>query len=89
MGRGARLPENTIYVDRGCEVAPACLACPLPRCKYDEPSVARVPHWVRRRQERIIALRDRGMTAREIARTVGVSLRTVYRTRKATYDASG
>lgn len=36
MGRGARLPEHTVYVDTGCEVAPWCLECPLPRCKYED-----------------------------------------------------
>ncbi len=26
---------RTSYQDRGCEVAPACLRCPLAECKYD------------------------------------------------------
>ena len=24
-----------LTVDTGCDVAPACLACPLPKCRYD------------------------------------------------------
>jgi hypothetical protein len=28
-------PENIEWHDTGCEIAPSCLACPLPECKYD------------------------------------------------------
>lgn len=28
------LPEHHDYQDTGCDVAPRCLACPLPDCKY-------------------------------------------------------
>src|SRR3990172_7300945 len=36
------LPDHARYPDTGCELARACIACPLPRCQYDE------PHSVRR-----------------------------------------
>ncbi|GIT13834.1 MAG: hypothetical protein CM1200mP35_06540 [Chloroflexota bacterium] len=26
------------YEDTGCEVSQACLNCPLPQCKYDDPA---------------------------------------------------
>lgn len=33
------LPENkedrTDHPDKGCSLAPRCLECPLPRCRYD------------------------------------------------------
>jgi hypothetical protein len=29
--------DNYNHTDTGCELHPACLSCPLPRCKYDDP----------------------------------------------------
>jgi hypothetical protein len=48
------LPEQMHYVDTGCEVAMSCLACPLPRCKFDDPA------WYQayRRQGRDIEVLD-------------------------------
>lgn len=88
MGRGARLPEQTVYVDTGCEVAPRCLECPLPRCKYEEPG-GRVPAHIRERQRRINLLYDEGWSPRAIAAREGVSVRSVHRARKAAYDRGG
>ena len=31
------LEEEPYYPDAGCEVSPACLSCPLSRCKHDDP----------------------------------------------------
>ncbi len=31
------LRHYSIPPDRGCEVAPKCLECPLPQCKHDDP----------------------------------------------------
>ena len=73
------LPEHHTYTDEGCEVSPACLRCPLPQCKHDEPG------WYRREQraERdrtMLRLRSReGMTVAQLARRFGVSKRTVFR----------
>lgn len=32
---------SDIYADHGCSVAPSCLNCPLPVCKYDAPRANR------------------------------------------------
>lgn len=29
--------SDYIYEDRGCEVAPKCIQCPLGRCRFEEP----------------------------------------------------
>ncbi len=29
--------KGRIPADRGCEVSPKCIDCPLPTCKYDNP----------------------------------------------------
>lgn len=73
------LPELYPFRDDGCDVAPACLQCPLPRCKYDDPG------WYQRelrgqRDQRILeARRAEGLTVPQLSRRFGVSQRTVFR----------
>lgn len=72
------LPENATYRDTGCEVASSCLRCPLPMCKYDDPT------WGRRndlaaRDDEIVKLHEVGISVQKIALQLGVSTRTVYR----------
>lgn len=74
-----RLPEMMAFRDTGCDVHPACLTCPLPQCRYDEPG------W-RQREERlerdaeIARMRARhGLSVEELAARFGVSTRTVHR----------
>lgn len=79
-------PEFLNYVDKGCEVAPACLACPLPQCRYDGPASDRfAAAMLRRNAERdadILASRAAGERPRHIAERLGVSRRTVFRVLK-------
>lgn len=67
------LPEHTIYRDEGCELAPACLDCWLPRCK-DEPYDVRPAQG-----DGVLALAQAGVKVNEIARVFGLSRRTVFR----------
>lgn len=68
------LPEHTTYRDTGCTYAPACLDCPLDRCRYEpQPS----------RQQRIVELRRGGMSVPLVAQALGVSRRTVFRLTRA------
>ena len=77
--RADTLPEHHTYTDDGCEVSPACLRCPLPQCKHDEPG------WYlrERRAERdrtMSRLRSReGLSVGQLADRFGVSKRTVFR----------
>ncbi len=72
-------PEYVEYRDEGCEIAPACLSCPLPQCKLDEPQAWR--NGLRRvRDQEILRLRrDNGKSVAEIARRFSVSTRTIHR----------
>jgi hypothetical protein len=76
--RSDTLPENTRYVDDGCEVSPSCLNCPLPRCKYDEPGWTDVENR-QQRDDEIFELRKKGVPVRDLARRFRVSTRTVHR----------
>jgi transposase-like protein len=76
--RSDALPENTQYVDTGCDVHPSCLTCPLVRCRYDEPGGTR-RLLSEGRDRSIVALRRSGHGVEEIASRFGVSRRTVFR----------
>ena len=72
------LPENTVYRDTGCDLAPSCLECPLALCKYDDPKGARRDRNVMRDTE-ILRLFAQGLKISTIALKVHISDRTVYR----------
>lgn len=90
-GRGRRrvpvmdflhLPETTSYRDSGCSLHPACLTCPLPRCRYDIPDLDRRTMLIEKmaaRRARMALLRAQGSTPSLIAREVGISERSVFR----------
>jgi len=67
------------YQDRGCNLHPSCLACPLARCQYDEPAYQRASARQNERERKVRALIDDGLTPNEIADHLGISIRTVYR----------
>ena len=78
-GRADQYPEHLVgsgnYRDTGCSLAPSCLACPLPACRYDVPQ-----NWEKQeRNVRIVARREAGATVTTIVAEFGVSLRTVAR----------
>jgi len=35
------MPEGLTYQDTGCDLAPSCLNCPFPSCRYDFPGTKR------------------------------------------------
>ncbi len=69
-------PAHIVYRDHGCHLHPACLTCPLERCRHDSgahPCTLR--NEARNRQ--IVELRRQGLAVREIAERVGHSKRRV------------
>ncbi len=76
--RSDALPEFTRYRDNGCDVSPTCLACPLPRCRYEEPGGLRAL-LNKTRDEQIVGQRASGVPVAELAARFGVSRRTVFR----------
>ena len=79
VARKDSLPERVNYADAGCELAPSCLACPLPRCQYDEPGSVRT--WLLDARDREIALlrRRHRVPIRALVRTYGLTRRHVFR----------
>ena len=73
------LPEHIHYRDRGCDVHSSCLACPLPRCRYDEPGGARALFNLTRDREILHLRRRQGLPIAMLAQRYGVSRRTVFR----------
>ena len=71
------LPENRRYVDDGCEVAPSCLNCPLPICRYDDEGGARAIRN-RDRDRRIRDSYQDGGTVDELAERFGISRRRIF-----------
>lgn len=72
------LPEFFTYRDEGCDVAPACLRCPLKQCKYDDPA-ARQRELAQARHEPVLLLLSQGVPARLVAEQTGMGIRTVHR----------
>lgn len=77
------LPEHMSYRDEGCELAPRCLDCPLPRCKYDEPGGARRLVTERRDEALVETWRRERPPIHELARRYGISRRSVFRILRA------
>jgi hypothetical protein len=77
------LPEYTDYADRGCDLYPSCLNCPLPRCRYEEAGGA--PAILRGgRDASILRLaREEGVDVARLADMFGLSRRTIFRVLRA------
>lgn len=73
------LPEHTEYRDNGCELAASCLACPLPRCKYDEAVCSRKLAAGPRDREIVLLRRKYAAPITLLASTYGLSRRTIFR----------
>ncbi|MEX0749434.1 MAG: hypothetical protein WD359_01380 [Dehalococcoidia bacterium] len=73
------LPEDAVYRDTGCDLAPSCLNCPLPRCKYDVPRSARRLGNCARDREIAVLRRKYDAPIAAIAVTFAISRRQVFR----------
>ena len=71
------------YRDTGCNLAPKCLSCPLPRCQFDQVALPAHQTQIMRSASRAATIRkmyeERAMTRKEIAAELSVTERTVFR----------
>jgi len=72
------IPDDLNWKDTGCELYQSCLHCPREHCIEDEPR-GRQKVRLSRRSLNMIALKEQGKSAREIAGIFEVSIRTVQR----------
>lgn len=75
------------HEDIGCEVAPTCLHCPLPRCKFDD--IAWYNKYRRMAQDLHMAaiIHDEGLSVAEAAARFAITRRTVFRVLNRCRDA--
>jgi len=73
------LPDYFDYCDEGCDLFPSCLKCPLPRCRYDEQAGGRRAATRLRDGELLRQRKAHGKSVAELARSFGVSKRTIQR----------
>ncbi len=85
--RPAKADGDWVYADTGCHLYPSCLACPRPRCIFDEPLVPASRRPKPARNAEILRLAGEGKSRQAIAALVGVSKRTVDRIRADARDA--
>ena len=83
------LPEYTDYNDKGCDLFPSCLACPLPRCRYEEPGGAAALMRSGRDASIIQMSEERAMSVDALARMFGLSRRTIFRVLRASRTPEG
>ena len=76
---GAVEDTGIMQADTGCEIAPACLDCPLPRCKDELGNGIGDARRQVATLERVSIIRREGITAAVAAERYGVSIRTVFR----------
>ena len=72
-------PRGGIYQDTGCEVAGACLQCPLSRCKFDDMEwfikYRRMAHDLRM----AAVIHGEGLSIAQAAQRFSITPRTVFR----------
>lgn len=86
MTRPDRIPNNEYveWQDRGCNLHPSCLRCPLAVCQFDAPRAKGRPTQA----GTIAELRARGMRPMEIADVLGLNKRSVFRALAATRESA-
>ena len=83
-GRGDHLPEDTLYIDRGCgDDCTRSLECPYPRCRFDEPPVSSRQKLLMRDRAIVRARVKEGLTIAAIAVRFSVGPRTIFRVLQA------
>ena len=66
-------PEHVDYRDEGCDLAPECLACPLPRCRHDDPGWLRREAKEKRNRDLLAVRREEGLGVVALANRFGLS----------------
>lgn len=73
------IPEFCHYEDTGCEVSAACLDCPLPRCKFDDPAWYQRNRRLARDFQVMYTIQQESLSMEEAAERFSVTVRTIFR----------
>lgn len=76
--RSNAFPEGANWADTGCILYPTCLSCPMRQCVYEERGGIQAL-LNREKRNRIILLKQRGVSVRNISHDLAISIRSVYR----------
>ena len=71
--------ETKHYEDKGCQASPSCLTCPLPQCKYDDPSWFHKLKQVKKDLSILNEMQAENLTVDETAKRFSVSTQTILR----------
>ena len=74
-----QLPDYFDYQDRGCDLSPSCLKCPLPRCRHDVQAQGTRSARMQRNREILRQRRRAGKSVAQIATEFDLSKRTIQR----------
>ena len=72
-------PSIDHYEDTGCEVAEACLGCPLPRCKFDDMAWYSKYRRMARDLRIMSVIQNEELSVSEAAARFRITKRTVFR----------
>ncbi len=78
---------RSIYEDTGCEVAGACLECPLSRCKFDDMEWFTKYRQMAQDLRIVAAVRKERLTIAQTAARFSITKRTVFRILHRCQDA--
>ena len=73
------IPEFCHYEDTGCEVSAACLDCPLPRCKFDDPVWYQRNRRLAKDFQVMHTIQQESLSMEEAAERFSVTVRAVFR----------
>lgn len=73
------LSHMTDYPDTGCDAAPSCLSCPLPRCVFDVTRAEREGDRLADRAAQIRTMRAKGMTTAQICSALNITKSMMFR----------
>ena len=67
------------FEDKGCEVAPKCVECPLPFCRFDDPEGFQILRQQVRDLEKVAVMMRDGLTVLAAAGRFHITERTMFR----------
>ena len=76
--------KMTHTADRGCNLSPSCLECPLPECKYDAPGREKERRRILEDQRMLAIIMREHLSSVEAAQRFGVTERTIFRIKSRT-----